>query len=127
MACWINAIPVCRSSGKNLSTQQSALDLRVENVTKTLTAKYNAMDLLVGQMKATASNITSVLHCPERAEVQQLTWAGDRNPATPSGVRRVFVFCPKVFGVAGDTLVIRVIVAMRYNMNPMLALRQYQK
>ncbi|MFJ2689774.1 flagellar filament capping protein FliD [Pseudomonas sp. NPDC087336] len=45
--------------GKNLSTQQSALDLRVENMTKTLTAKYNAMDLLVGQMKATASNITS--------------------------------------------------------------------
>jgi flagellar hook-associated protein 2 len=44
---------------RNLTDQQAALDLRVENLTKTLTAKYNAMDLLVGQMKATASNITS--------------------------------------------------------------------
>ena len=35
------------------------LDIRVAGMTKTLTAKYNAMDLLVGQMKATASNITS--------------------------------------------------------------------
>jgi flagellar hook-associated protein 2 len=42
-----------------LQKQQTALDLRVDNLTKTLTAKYNAMDLLVGQMKATASNITS--------------------------------------------------------------------
>nr|WP_315446261.1 flagellar filament capping protein FliD [uncultured Pseudomonas sp.] len=44
---------------RNLTDQQAALDLRVANLTKTLTAKYNAMDLLVGQMKATASNITS--------------------------------------------------------------------
>ena len=44
---------------KNLTNQQLALDLRVANLTKTLTAKYNAMDLLVGQMKATASSITS--------------------------------------------------------------------
>lgn len=44
---------------KSLTDQQLALDLRVSNLTKTLTAKYNAMDLLVGQMKATASNITS--------------------------------------------------------------------
>jgi flagellar hook-associated protein 2 len=42
-----------------LTNQQSALDLRVSNLTASLTAKYNAMDLLVGQMKATASNITS--------------------------------------------------------------------
>ncbi|WP_223544346.1 flagellar filament capping protein FliD [Pseudomonas sp. A-B-19] len=48
-----------QSVSKNLSNQQSALDLRVANMTKTLTAKYNAMDLLVGQMKATATNITS--------------------------------------------------------------------
>ncbi|MGF6091333.1 flagellar filament capping protein FliD [Pseudomonas sp. 18173] len=48
-----------QSLSKNLSNQQSALDLRVANMTKTLTAKYNAMDLLVGQMKATATNITS--------------------------------------------------------------------
>ncbi|WP_192563990.1 flagellar filament capping protein FliD [Pseudomonas gozinkensis] len=44
---------------RSLTDQQLALDLRVANLTKTLTAKYNAMDLLVGQMKATASNITS--------------------------------------------------------------------
>jgi flagellar hook-associated protein 2 len=43
---------------KDLSSQQTALDLRVTNLTASLTAKYNAMDLLVGQMKATASNIT---------------------------------------------------------------------
>ena len=43
---------------KNLTEQQAALDLRVTNMTATLTAKYNAMDLLVGQMKATASSIT---------------------------------------------------------------------
>lgn len=48
------------SKQKNdLSTQQVALDLRITTMTATLTAKYNAMDLLVGQMKATASNITS--------------------------------------------------------------------
>ena len=39
----------------DLSTQQVALDLRVTTLTATLTAKYNAMDLLVGQMKATAN------------------------------------------------------------------------
>ena len=42
-----------------LSDQQMALDLRVTSLTASLTAKYNAMDLLVGQMKATATNITS--------------------------------------------------------------------
>jgi flagellar hook-associated protein 2 len=43
----------------DLSSQQDALDLRVASLTLSLTAKYNAMDLLVGQMKATASSITS--------------------------------------------------------------------
>ncbi|VVN96286.1 B-type flagellar hook-associated protein 2 [Pseudomonas fluorescens] len=42
-----------------LQKQQTALDLHVTSLTATLTAKYNAMDLIVGQMKATASNITS--------------------------------------------------------------------
>ena len=42
-----------------LQKEQTALDLRVTSLTATLTAKYNAMDLIVGQMKATASNITS--------------------------------------------------------------------
>jgi flagellar hook-associated protein 2 len=43
----------------DLSTQQAALDLRVQTLTATLTAKYNAMDLMVGQMKSTLSSITS--------------------------------------------------------------------
>lgn len=50
---------ILNSTQKDLTNQQSALDLRVTNLTSTLTAKYNAMDLLVGQMKATASSITS--------------------------------------------------------------------
>ncbi|TDV67995.1 flagellar filament capping protein FliD [Pseudomonas sp. LP_7_YM] len=44
---------------KDLTSQQAALDLRVTNMTATLTAKYNAMDLLVGQLKASATSITS--------------------------------------------------------------------
>lgn len=47
------------SVAKSISEQQTTLDLHVTSLTATLTAKYNAMDLLVGQMKATASNITS--------------------------------------------------------------------
>lgn len=43
----------------DLTDQQAALDLRVTNMTATLTAKYNAMDLLVGQLKASATSITS--------------------------------------------------------------------
>ncbi|APC15341.1 flagellar hook protein FliD [Pseudomonas frederiksbergensis] len=43
----------------DLSNQQVALDLRVTTMTATLTAKYNAMDLLVGQMKATSTSISS--------------------------------------------------------------------
>jgi flagellar hook-associated protein 2 len=43
----------------DLQEQQAALDLHVQSLTATLTAKYNSMDLLVGQLKATASSITS--------------------------------------------------------------------
>lgn len=43
----------------DLQSEQTALDLRVTNLTATLTAKYNAMDLLVGQLKASATSITS--------------------------------------------------------------------
>lgn len=43
----------------DLTSQQTALDLRVKTLTTTLTAKYNAMDLIVGQLKASASSITS--------------------------------------------------------------------
>jgi flagellar hook-associated protein 2 len=43
----------------DLTNQQAALDLRVTTMTATLSAKYNAMDLLVGQMKATSTSISS--------------------------------------------------------------------
>jgi len=44
----------------NLANQQDALDRRVESLTASLTKKYNAMDLVVAQLKATASSITSM-------------------------------------------------------------------
>jgi flagellar hook-associated protein 2 len=44
----------------NLANQQAALDRRVETLTAVLTKKYNDMDTLVGKLKATASNITSM-------------------------------------------------------------------
>ncbi|MGA8135507.1 MAG: flagellar filament capping protein FliD [Pseudomonas gingeri] len=47
------------TQSSDLTNQQAALDLHVTSLTATLTAKYNAMDLLVGQLKATASSITS--------------------------------------------------------------------
>ncbi|VVM47379.1 flagellar filament capping protein FliD [Pseudomonas fluorescens] len=44
----------------NLASQQEALDRRIETLTAVLTKKYNDMDTLVGKLKATASNITSM-------------------------------------------------------------------
>lgn len=43
-----------------LEADKEALDRRVESLTASLTKKYNAMDLIVGQLKATASSITSI-------------------------------------------------------------------
>lgn len=43
-----------------LDDDQEALDRRIVTLTATLTKKYNAMDLIVGQLKATASSITSI-------------------------------------------------------------------
>jgi flagellar hook-associated protein 2 len=43
-----------------LTNDQAALDRRVESLTASLTKKYNAMDLVVAQLKATASSITSI-------------------------------------------------------------------
>ncbi|SDB40024.1 flagellar hook-associated protein 2 [Pseudomonas sp. NFACC23-1] len=43
-----------------LANDQAALDRRVETLTAVLTKKYNDMDTLVGKLKATASNITSM-------------------------------------------------------------------
>ncbi|ROL68281.1 flagellar hook protein FliD [Pseudomonas chlororaphis] len=49
------------SATKNrLTADQEALDRRIETLTSVLTKKYAAMDTLVGQLKATASNITSM-------------------------------------------------------------------
>ncbi len=48
-----------KTQATDLTSQQAALDLHVTNMTATLTAKYNAMDLIVGQLKATATSITS--------------------------------------------------------------------
>ena len=42
------------------ASDQEALNRRIESLTATLTKKYNAMDLVVGQLKATASSITSI-------------------------------------------------------------------
>jgi flagellar hook-associated protein 2 len=44
----------------SLANQQAALDRRIETLTAVLTKKYNDMDSLVGKLKATASNITSM-------------------------------------------------------------------
>ncbi|MGE8189144.1 flagellar filament capping protein FliD [Pseudomonas sp. NPDC086278] len=43
-----------------LAADQEALDRRVQTLTDVLTKKYNDMDTLVGKLKATASNITSM-------------------------------------------------------------------
>ncbi|WP_371356784.1 flagellar filament capping protein FliD [Pseudomonas chlororaphis] len=43
-----------------LASDQAALDRRIETLTAVLTKKYNDMDTLVGKLKATASNITSM-------------------------------------------------------------------
>ncbi|MEO4013777.1 MULTISPECIES: flagellar filament capping protein FliD [Pseudomonas] len=45
---------------KRLTNDQAALDRRIETLTAVLTKKYNDMDTLVGKLKATASNITSM-------------------------------------------------------------------
>jgi flagellar hook-associated protein 2 len=43
-----------------LGNDQAALDRRIDTLTAVLTKKYNDMDTLVGKLKATASNITSM-------------------------------------------------------------------
>ncbi|KTC18270.1 flagellar filament capping protein FliD [Pseudomonas viridiflava] len=45
---------------KQLTKDQADLDRRIDTLTANLTKKYNAMDLVVGQLKATASSITSI-------------------------------------------------------------------
>ena len=43
-----------------LASDQEALDLRIASLTEVLKAKYNKMDLLVGQLRQSSSNITSI-------------------------------------------------------------------
>ncbi|MCQ9424913.1 flagellar filament capping protein FliD [Pseudomonas sp. LJDD11] len=43
-----------------LEADQEALDRRIETLTASLTKKYNAMDLVVAQLKATGESITSI-------------------------------------------------------------------
>lgn len=45
---------------KRLAADQDDLDRRIASLTDTLTKKYNAMDLIVGKLKATGNNITSI-------------------------------------------------------------------
>lgn len=46
----------------DLTKQQEALDRRIETLTATLTAKYNAMDTLVAKLNATSSSVMSTLN-----------------------------------------------------------------
>ncbi len=46
----------------DLVDDQAALDLRITNLTATLSAKYNAMDTLVAQIKATSDSILTTLN-----------------------------------------------------------------
>ncbi|RMN14327.1 hypothetical protein ALQ65_200282 [Pseudomonas syringae pv. coriandricola] len=43
-----------------IASDQDALDRRIASLTTSLTKKYNAMDLVVGQLKTTATSITSI-------------------------------------------------------------------
>uniref|UniRef100_UPI0013DF4A0D flagellar filament capping protein FliD n=1 Tax=Pseudomonas viridiflava TaxID=33069 RepID=UPI0013DF4A0D len=43
-----------------LASDQQALDPRIASLTEVLKAKYNKMDLLVGQLRQSSSNITSI-------------------------------------------------------------------
>jgi flagellar hook-associated protein 2 len=46
----------------DLTDQQEALDRRIESLTTTLSAKYNAMDTLVAQLNATSSSVMTTLN-----------------------------------------------------------------
>jgi len=51
-----------QSKLKDLTTQQEALDRRIESVTTALYTKYNNMDTLVAQLQATSESILSTLN-----------------------------------------------------------------
>jgi len=47
---------------KQLESSQEALDRRIESLTETLTKKYNAMDTLVAQLKASSDSVMTTLN-----------------------------------------------------------------
>lgn len=47
---------------KELDESQTALDRRIESLTETLTKKYNAMDTLVAQLKASSDSVMTTLN-----------------------------------------------------------------
>lgn len=47
---------------KQLEEAQTALDRRIESLTETLTKKYNAMDTMVAQLKATSDSVMTTLN-----------------------------------------------------------------
>lgn len=51
-----------QSTLKNLTSQQEALDRRIESVTASLYTKYNNMDTLVAQLQATSESILATLN-----------------------------------------------------------------
>jgi len=52
---------------KQLEESQAALDRRIESLTDTLTKKYNAMDTMVAQLKATSDSVMTTLNALNKA------------------------------------------------------------
>lgn len=52
---------------KELEESQAALDRRIESLTETLTKKYNAMDTMVAQLKATSDSVMTTLNALNKA------------------------------------------------------------
>ncbi len=53
---------------KDLEESQQALDRRIDSLTDTLTKKYNAMDTMVAQLKATSDSVMTTLNALNKAK-----------------------------------------------------------
>lgn len=53
---------------KELEASQQALDRRIDSLTDTLTKKYNAMDTMVAQLKATSDSVMTTLNALNKAK-----------------------------------------------------------
>lgn len=53
---------------KELEESQQALDRRIDSLTDTLTKKYNAMDTMVAQLKATSDSVMTTLNALNKAK-----------------------------------------------------------